>query len=522
MSGVDSPQRRDSYLAPSQTSSSRSHSPLPGEGGGSGGLGGGKPRRKLSLFRPHRGRSTPSPMVSGPEDEDDEWLLEGGTSNGRIDPDASMGREASTLSKSVDTLSIESVQGGAPRVEKRDGRGKRLAKKTSRLFQRAANSNGHKDDDSTGPASSSGSTLPLPLAGRQSSFSSSTSSNDTGNSRKWGSLARVHSRESPAHRSSGESSVPSSWQQHAARSTRRASSSTNEDPHGMTIQTLRPRESVSQLSQLSTSAPQTARPIVAVQPPSTNPPSHYRQETGGGRGWFTNLLGGGDNTGSPQQHDVTATPPSPLRKGPSVLTGVFNAVRNKAANGLRGLVDSEAQPDHCTDAMWVMGVAHPGWTPVSDDPFYTDSFTPASGELSSPWAARLKEGSGTQPSPPTKLGNIFGSSFNLAAQAEAPSTPSPEAAAKHRREKAKEKEVLKWPEQCKLSTFHGLAANPQSMTTSDHACGVHIAQTTPLLLPSERTLCYRARSSTTERSRRTNTPSLGPHKRRHRPAEAAG
>lgn len=386
-------------------------------------------------------------MVSGTEDDDDEWLLEGGTSNGRVDPDASMGREASSLSKSVDTLSIESAY--APRVEKRDGRGKRLAKKTSRLFHRAAgssSSNGHKDDETHAPASAPATNLPLPLAGRQSSFSSSASSNDTGNSRKWGSLARVPSRESPIHRSSGESQ-PSSWQPHSGMNIRRASSSTTDDPHGMSIQTLRPRESIGQLSQFSSSAPQTARPIVAVQPPS-NPPSHARQETGGGRGWFTNLLGGGSETGSPQQHDVTATPPSPLRKGPSVLTGVFAAVRNKAANGLRGLVDSEAQPDHCQEAMWVMGVAHPGWTPVSDDSFHTESSS-ASGDLSSPWAARLREGGGTQPSPPTKLGTIFGSSFNLAAQADGPSTPSPDVASRYRKDRGKDKDVLKWPEQCK-------------------------------------------------------------------------
>ncbi|BEJ01420.1 hypothetical protein CcaverHIS631_0601020 [Cutaneotrichosporon cavernicola] len=440
MSGMDSPQRRDSYLtASSQASSSRSHSPLPIDAAG-----GGKPRRKLSLFRPHhRGRSTPSSTVSGPEDEDDEWLLEGGTNNGRVDPDASMGREASALSRSIDTLSIESVR-AAPRVEKRDGRGKRLAKKTSRLFHRAAgsnsSSNSHNDDALAHAPPSAASNLPIPLAGRQSSFSSSASSNETGASRKWGSLARVHSRESPIHRSSGESSQPSSWQYHSTTTVRRASSSTNEDStHGMNIQTLRPRESSGQLSQFSTSAPQTARPLMLQPPPNA------QSQAAGGRGWFSNLLGSGEQTGSPQQQDVTATPPSPLRKGPGFLTGAFAAVRNKAANGLRTLVDSEAQPDHCQEAMWVMGVAHPGWTPVSDDPFYSDSH--ASGELSSPWAARLKEGSGTLSTPPTKLSTIFGSSFNIAAQAEGPSTPSPDAAARYRKDKAKEKDMLKWPEQ---------------------------------------------------------------------------
>ncbi|GMK58524.1 hypothetical protein CspeluHIS016_0505560 [Cutaneotrichosporon spelunceum] len=441
MSGIDSPQGRDSYLtaASSQASSSRSHSPLPIEG-----TSGGKPRRKLSLFRPHhRGRSTPSPMVSGPEDEDDEWLLEGGTHNGRVDPDASMGREASTLSRSIDTLSIESVQ-AAPRVEKRDSRGKRLAKKTSRLFHRAAGSNstlnGHNDAASAHAPPLAASNLPIPLAGRQSSFSSSASSNETGASRKWANLARVHSRESPIHRSSGESSQPSSWQYHSNTTVRRASSSTNGDSvHGMNIQTLRPRESSGQLSQYSTSAPHTARP------PMIQPPPNAQSQAASGRGWFSNLLGSGEQTGSPQQQDVTATPPSPLRKGPGFLTGAFAAVRNKAANGLRTLVDSDAQPDHCQEAMWVMGVAHPGWTPVSDDPFYNDSLN--SGELSSPWATRLREGSGTLSTPPAKLSTIFGSSFNIAAQAEGPSTPSPDAAARYRKDKAGEKEVLKWPEQ---------------------------------------------------------------------------
>ncbi|CAK9779370.1 hypothetical protein CC85DRAFT_288674 [Cutaneotrichosporon oleaginosum] len=443
MSGIDSPQRRDSHLTvSSQASSSRSHSPLPVDGAGAGS---GQPRRKLSLFRPHnRGRSTPSPMVSGPEDEDDEWLIEGGTSNGRVDPDASMGREASTLSRSVDTLSIERVQ-VAPRVEKRDGRGKRLAKKTSRLFHRAtgsnSSSNGHNDDTPAHAPPSSASNLPIPLAGRQSSFSSSASSNETGASRKWGSLARVHSRESPIHRSSGESSQPSSWQYHSNTKVRRASSSTNEDSiHGMNIQTLRPRESSGQLSQFSTSAPHTARPLMLQPPPNA------QSQTAGGRGWFSNLLGSsGEQSGSPQQqHDVTATPPSPLRKGPSFLTGAFAAVRTKAANGLRTLVDSEAQPDHCQEAMYVMGVKHPGWTPASDDPFHSE--TPTSGELSSPWSNRLREGSGSSSTPPTKLSTIFGSSFNLAAQADGPSTPSPDAAGRYRKDKAKDKEILKWPD----------------------------------------------------------------------------
>jgi cysteine protease ATG4 len=105
---------------------------------------------------------------------------------------------------------------------------------------------------------------------------------------------------------------------------------------------------------------------------------------------------------------------------------------------MRYLLDSEAQPDTCPDAMWVMGVAHPGYAPPPEELLTASSSSPG-------WAARLREGSSTSTSspPPRGLGNLFGSSFNIAAMAREPSTPESK--------KEKPKEVPQWPEQCKLS-----------------------------------------------------------------------
>lgn len=127
----------------------------------------------------------------------------------------------------------------------------------------------------------------------------------------------------------------------------------------------------------------------------------------------------------------------------------LSGARNKAAAAARYVLDSEAQPDHCQDTMWVLGSAHPGWTPRLDD---WDDASSTRGEISPPsWTSRIKESSGTYASgSPSggRLGHFFGSSFNLAAQATGAEPATPPDSGRIRKDKAKA-ETPKWPEECK-------------------------------------------------------------------------
>lgn len=414
--------------------------------------------RKFRAFLPKNrgsGRSTPTPTLD--EEEDDEWLLEGTSSNGHVNAGVSVGREASTLGRSVDALSLgDSDNTGSAtvdRTEKRMSKGRALAKKTSRLFGRSAN--GHHDEQSASSAAQAqqqpaNSTLGMPPGAgvRQSSFSS-TASGDSGprSAKHHWNISRTNSngRGSPPHRGSQDSSSqqPSSWHPPPAFPLRRTSSSQDDSAH---VPQPQPRSRESS-HHLSTSVPSMSRNGGSA------PPTHPRQEAslpGRVTSWWSNLLPTGEPGGSPVHQDVSQHPPSPLRKGPSsAAASLLNAARQKAVGGVRYLLDSDAQPDKCEETMWVMGVAHPGWTPSLDDhnPFFTGdpTGTPPS------WTTRIKEGSGTHPSPPTSksFANFFSpSSANLVSQFDNPPSTPPSTAVPGRNGKSS-KEPLKWPEQCK-------------------------------------------------------------------------
>lgn len=417
--------------------------------------------------------STPSPAPANApveeEDDDDEWLLEGTSTNGHVNATVSVGREASNLSRSVDTLSLNEsdsvspVESTAPVVisekpsasEKRRSKSKSLAKKTSRLFSRNGNSNSNSNSNSNNEDRQEQLAPPV----RHNSVSSAASGDSSRSSKHW-SITRVGGgpKGSPPRRTHDPSAQPSSW--HPPPSSfalrRMSSSTTDSDSSSIPapIPRLRNRDSS---SHLSASVPTIRNLTTSPTPQQQAQYAQIRQDatvTHRVSAWFSNFIPTGGEMSSPSsqtQPDSPQPSSSPLRKQPSVAASFLGGARNKAAAAARYLMDSEAQPDRCQDTMWVMGLPHPGWTPQSEDIWDDNAST--RGEISPPsWTTRIKESSGTySSSPPSggggRFGNIFSSSFNLAAVAQGdPSTPPPDA----RTRKEKPKEVLKWPDQCKL------------------------------------------------------------------------
>lgn len=217
--------------------------------------------------------------------------------------------------------------------------------------------------------------------------------------------------------------------------------------------------------------PQPAPPDMAQARSGDNFPSRMSS-------WFSHLLPSSSYANDTQVANGSTSavnPPSPARKGPSAAASFLDAARRKAVDGMRNLLDSEAQPDKCPDTIWVMGVGHPGWRPTT--PGGKSSSVPLEGEAET---ERRGSGSSGKPSPPAKLdhgglrptawsrksnaaaattspqkglGGIFSSStVSLALPAGSPSkdidgrpgaAESPGRAKRERREK----EVIKWPEQ---------------------------------------------------------------------------
>lgn len=63
------------------------------------------------------------------------------------------------------------------------------------------------------------------------------------------------------------------------------------------------------------------------------------------------------------QQSTSPASPSKLRSNHALLTAA--RIGNKA---VRYLLDSDAQPDRCTDPIWIMGVQHPGYEPPPPTP----------------------------------------------------------------------------------------------------------------------------------------------------------
>lgn len=96
-------------------------------------------------------------------------------------------------------------------------------------------------------------------------------------------------------------------------------------------------------------------------------------------GWFSqNFAGSSTDLPStslaPSSSQATVIPQtSPKHKA----SGIFNVARHPAKGlgggfekAVRYFLDSDAQPDKCTDPIWLMGVQHPGYEPPSPTPAY--------------------------------------------------------------------------------------------------------------------------------------------------------
>ena len=448
-------------------------------------------------------------------DDDEDWALAGtgrtgGTSrtstNGSI-PTISTSRASSELlspddaGQAMDDSQLTEVPRNQKERKKSKGRG--LVKKTSRLFMRGGDKD--KDKEKSGDGASNGaltpdsaSSLNLPGASRQTSHSSVTSGESrstsatngttgttgtTGTGRQHLSMLRrpmsAHSRGPNARRMSADSE--NSW--HASGSARSGSTSTYDsptDPHHLPVPT---RHS----SNLSASVPTLSRQALPQPSSGSTEPSHglpSRMST-----WFSHLIPSTSSTApsSSTSAEPTAYAASPPRKGPSAAASLFNAARQKAVDGVRHLLDSEAQPDKCPDVMWVMGVGHPGYrsstplgSPGKDDNESMETLSDAT--TGSPVAAiatapprpspskndapnlrpsawRKKDGAVATSSPAKGgLGSLFsGSAISLALPSsvsggspskEGDVKPTPQESPGKIKKAKVEKEVLKWPEQC--------------------------------------------------------------------------
>ena len=211
--------------------------------------------------------------------------------------------------------------------------------------------------------------------------------------------------------------------------------------------------------------------------------------------WFSHLLPSSSSTTvvesskSPSNDISTSNHPSPARKPPSSAAFFLSAARQRAVDGVRHLLDSEAQPDKCPDTIWVLGVPHPGWRPSTPSPDDHLVDPPeagedgrrapeASGQMSSlakseagglRSVARGKRKEPSVPtSPPKSFGSLFSSSTLSLALPASKTSVSPNRGADVReghadsptksKNRNPEKEVIKWPDECELLHLSSLQA----------------------------------------------------------------
>ncbi|KAL7418855.1 Cysteine protease atg4 [Cryptotrichosporon argae] len=447
-------------------------------------------RRNFKLLRNGRGGSGGGSGGATPaddEEEDDEWAFEDGSTASFPPPASAPGPPAApipaTLALTPEAGQAEEVlvdapaSGPEPEPRAKRGKGHALVKKTSRLFSR-------------GPAEQS---ADPPRVARHSSVSSAASSvaSTAGSVASASAVSHAsahnhgHAQAHAQHgygfgqgrpwpgsrsttRSGPGSSPPSS--KHSRRlshdstgswrpgSTRSGSMSTRDslDP---------PRAGPASLSaSLGPSSSARAPPSPASAATGTIAPAVPSRMSM----WFSHLLPTSD---APSQPDA---PPSPARNRPSAAASFLNAAKQKAAGVGRYLLDQEAQPDKCEDPIWVMGVAHPGWTPSTpsrstedlpgpighdeDDGRRGSGSSSRSGRPSPPresalrppaWSSRRKEavasGGSASSSPPGKLGHLFSASTLSLVPVGSPGKD--EKADSPRKTLKKDKEVVRWPEQ---------------------------------------------------------------------------
>jgi len=442
--------------------------------------------------------------AAGTEELEDEWTLEGmqpGPSSSRLGHTPTHGHDVlisppsrenlrdippAPIPRDEPTSMLDSQMTEMPNraldPEKKEkkSRGRGLVKKTSKLFLRG-------DKDKTDPSPSSSSSLAPRPSERQSSYSSTTSTDSTVTSSSNGSMpmASVTAGRPPAvsthsRRLSHDSQY--SWQ--GGQSIRSGISTSTTQTTGLESRRMSSNNSNPNNNNLSASVPSLSRTSLPQPGPSSR--SGQQETTIPSRmsSWFTNFL---PSTSSATIFESNAnqdpqSSSSPARKGPSAAASFLYAARQKAVDGVRNLLDSEAQPDKSPDTIWVMGVAHPGYRPSSpfDSPASSSVDLPippegvsqrrssSSSGTASPsfksdqaalrpavWPKKKDTPQGTTSPPPKGIGHLFSpSSLSLALPNG--SSPSKETGQLDSPGKAKkkEREMIKWPEQCKSLFSH--------------------------------------------------------------------
>jgi cysteine protease ATG4 len=420
-------------------------------------------RRKDKEKEKEKDKRKPIPAEDGEED----WTIEGTTGTGTVTgTDRRHGHDVLIsppskedlrtapirLEEPVDLFDSQLTEVPSKEMEKKKSRGRGLVKKTSKLFLRGG---GDRDKDI------SASLAPRPSE-RQQSYSSATS-NDSAITSASSSNASIQmasvSRAPPPSGHSRRLSHDSQFSWQGAQSIR--SSTSANQPTGLETRRM------SNSNNLSASVPALSRNSLPQPGQSSRGPETIPSRMSS---WFTNLL--------PSTSSATIF----ARKGPSAAASFLYAARQKAVDGVRNLLDSEAQPDKSPDIIWVMGVGHPGYRPSSpfDSPNSSAADLPTVVEgqvgkrrgssssgtsinVASPsfktdqaalrpavWPKKRDPAQVT--SPPSKgIGNLFSaSSLSLALPSSSPQK-DPNQLDSPGKGKRKDREVIKWPEQCKLS-----------------------------------------------------------------------
>lgn len=417
-------------------------------------------------------------LATGEEGEED-WTLEGMTEKSRHGHDVLISPPSREDLRTIPINTVEepaslfdSQMTEVPAKEKekeKKSRGRGLVKKTSKLFLRGDR---ERDRDKGEMASAS----LAPRGGeRQQSYSSATS-NDSAVTSASSSNASIPmasvTRAPPPSGHSRRLSHDSQYSWQGAQSVR--SNISSNQPTGM--------ESRRMSNSLSASVPALSRN--SLPQPGQNA-RVGTQETIPSRmsSWFTNFLPSTSSAtifeSQASQDQQQASSSSPARKGPSAAASFLYAARQKAVDGVRNLLDSEAQPDKSPDTIWLMGVGHPGYRPSSPFDSPNPSLADLPTEVPGPGQRRGSSSSGTSmsiaspsfkadqaalrpavwpkrrdpmtaTSPPAKgIGNLFSpSSLSLALPTSSPQKDT--GLDSPGKGKKKDREVLKWPEQCKF------------------------------------------------------------------------
>ena len=245
----------------------------------------------------------------------------------------------------------------------RTSRSRSLAKKTSRLFLRDRDRDkADKGTEGTSPSDSLASTMPN--GSRQTSFTS-TSTTDTRSTAS-------SSRNPFAILQKSSSNQNSKRSPRSSHSRRRSEDSEASWQNPASVRSIDSRERPQDLlpnpqrqgSSLSASVPTLPRggSSQSATRAAHNDTLPSRMST-----WFSQLLPSSSAQAGPPTSGSSDAPPSPARKPPSAASTFFNAARQKAVDGVRHLLDSEAMPDKCQDTIWLMGIGHPGWRPSTPD-----------------------------------------------------------------------------------------------------------------------------------------------------------